>query len=73
MPQQRYSLQLSVEDLKRLFEGDPRKLAIGSKADMVQELIKLLYFNYTLETEVMIYCCYCTEILKTIVPRDVKL
>lgn len=41
-----------MEDLKRLFESDPRKLAIGSKVDMVQELIKMLYFNYILETEV---------------------
>lgn len=56
MLKRRYSLQLSVEDLKRLFESDPRKLGIGNKADMVQELITMIYFDYTVETEVRLSC-----------------
>ena len=52
---QRYKLQLTVDDLTRLFVSEPEKFSVGgSKADMVAELIKMLYFDYDLETEVRI-------------------
>ncbi|CAM9298102.1 unnamed protein product [Laminaria digitata] len=44
-------LHVSVEDLKRLFIDDPEKLFVGRKGEMVQEFVKMLYFQYTLETE----------------------
>lgn len=43
---------MSVDDLKRLFWDDPHKMWVGNKGDMVAELVKMLYFEYTLETEV---------------------
>eukprot|EP00903_Cladosiphon_okamuranus_P016164 g14917.t1 len=45
-------LHVSVDDLKRLFWDDPQKMWVGKKGDMVVELVKMLYFEYTLETEV---------------------
>lgn len=45
-------LPVSVEDLKRLFWDDPQKMWVGKKGDMVVELVKMLYFEYTLEIEV---------------------
>ncbi|CAN0269919.1 unnamed protein product, partial [Hapterophycus canaliculatus] len=44
-------LFLSVEDLKLLFLKDPENMSVGKKGDMVLELVKMLYFDYTLETE----------------------
>eukprot|EP00904_Undaria_pinnatifida_P012539 jgi/Undpi1/8415/HiC_scaffold_25.g10883.m1 len=44
-------LHVSVEDLKRLFSDDLEKLLVGRKGEMVQEFVKMLYFDYTLETE----------------------
>ena len=46
-------MHVSVEDLKRLFSDVPEKLFVGRKVEMVQEFVKMLYFEYTLETEVM--------------------
>lgn len=43
---------MSVDDLKCLFWDDPRKMWVGQKGDMVVELVKMLYFEYTLQTEV---------------------
>lgn len=43
---------MSVEDLKRLFWDDPEMMWVGRKGNMVLELVKMLYFDYTLETEV---------------------
>lgn len=48
----RCNLHVSVEDLKRLFHDDEGKIAVGKKGDMVGELVHMLYFDYTLETEV---------------------
>lgn len=48
----RCELFLSVEDLKLLFLKDPENMWVGKKGDMVLELVKMLYFDYTLETEV---------------------
>lgn len=45
-------LHVSVDDLKSLFWDDPQKMWVGKKVDMVVELVKMLYFEYTLETEV---------------------
>ena len=42
---------MSVGDLKRLFSDDLEKLLVGRKGEMVQEFVKMLYFDYTLETE----------------------
>lgn len=47
-------LHVSVEDVKRLFWDDPQKICVGKKRDMVVELVKMLYFDYTLETEVRV-------------------
>ena len=43
---------MSVDDLKSLFWDDPQKMWVGKKGDMVVELVKMLYFEYTLEAEV---------------------
>lgn len=43
---------MSVEDLKRLFADDPDKMSVGRKGEMVRELVKMVFFEYTLETEV---------------------
>lgn len=48
----RCRLHVSVEDLKRLFSDDPEKMVVGRKGEMVEEFVKMLYFQYTLETEV---------------------
>lgn len=52
MPSFRYQLHVSVDHLKRLFADDPEKVSVGRKGLMVLELVKMLYFEYTLETEV---------------------
>lgn len=44
---------MSVDELERLFLDDPEKMWVGRKEDMVLELVKMLYFDYTLETEVL--------------------
>ncbi|CAN0358803.1 unnamed protein product [Ectocarpus sp. 12 AP-2014] len=44
-------LYVSVDELDRLFRDDPEKMWVGRKEDMVLELVKMLYFDYTLETE----------------------
>ncbi|CAN0003257.1 unnamed protein product [Ectocarpus fasciculatus] len=44
-------LYVSVDELERLFRDDPEKMWVGRKEDMVLELVKMLYFDYTLETE----------------------
>ncbi|CAM9389734.1 unnamed protein product [Scytosiphon promiscuus] len=46
-------LFLSVEDLKFLFRNDPDNMWVGQKGNMVLEVVKMLYFDYTLETEVL--------------------
>eukprot|EP00752_Nemacystus_decipiens_P014608 g13008.t1 len=45
-------LHVSIDDLKNLFWDDPQKMWVGKKGDMVVELVKMLYFEYKLETEV---------------------
>ncbi|CAM9468122.1 unnamed protein product [Ectocarpus sp. 4 AP-2014] len=44
-------LYVSVDELERLFRDDPEKTRVGRREDMVLELVKMLYFDYTLETE----------------------
>lgn len=48
----RYYLTLSVETLQQLFIDDPNKMSVGMKEDMVEELIKMLYFDYAIDVEV---------------------
>lgn len=58
----RSQLHVSVEDLKHLFWDDPEMMWVGRKGNMVLELVKMLYFDYTLETEVScvdtVTCCF---------------
>lgn len=48
----RFCLTLTVQDLKALFADDPSKMSVGMKSDMVEELVKMLYFDYTIDIEV---------------------
>lgn len=48
----RSCLALSTEDLQNLFSEDADKLEVGMKRGMLEELVKMLYFNYTVKIEV---------------------
>lgn len=45
-------LSLSVGVLEQLFVDDPDKLSVGMKDGMVEELVKMLYFDYEIDVEV---------------------
>lgn len=48
----RSCLALSTEDLQNLFSDDADKLEVGMKKGMLEELVKMLYFDYTVQIEV---------------------
>lgn len=48
-------MHVSVEHLMQLFGDDEEKLDVGMKMDMVNELVKMFYFDYTVTTEVRRY------------------
>ncbi|CAM9243555.1 unnamed protein product, partial [Discosporangium mesarthrocarpum] len=48
----RYTLRITMEELEELFANEPDKLGSGKKADMVDEFVKMLYFDYTVGVEV---------------------
>jgi len=50
---------VSVDDLRHLFWDDPQKILVGRKAEMVLELVKMLYFDYCLEFEVWGHNALC--------------
>lgn len=52
MSARRYHLALSVEELQELFADSPDKMFVGMKGGMLEELVRMLYFDYAIDIEV---------------------